>query len=62
MGTGVPKHRVIRQEEMASSCSGGGLAWLLGKISLLKELRGIGTGSPGEWLSHHSGGIQKPCR
>ena len=42
-----------RQEEMASSCSRGGLDWMLGKISSPKGLLSIGTGCPGKWLSHH---------
>ena len=36
---------------MASSCVRGGLDWLSGKISLLKEWSDMGTGSPGRWLS-----------
>jgi len=32
---------------MASGCTRGGLDWILGKISLLKEWSGIGTGCPG---------------
>jgi len=31
----------------------GGLDWMLGKISLLKEWSGIGTGCPGRWWSRH---------
>ena len=27
--------------------------WILGKISLLREWSGIGTGCPGKWWSHH---------
>ena len=38
---------------LASSCIRGGLDWILGKISLLKEWSGIGTGCPGKWWSHH---------
>jgi len=38
---------------MASSCTRGGLDWILGKISLLKEWSDIGTGCPGRWWSHH---------
>ena len=38
---------------MASSCIRGGLDWILGKISLLKEWSGIGIGFPGRWLNHH---------
>jgi len=37
---------------MASSCIRGGLDWMLGKISLMKEWSGIGTGCPGKWWSH----------
>jgi len=29
------------------------LDWILGKISLLKERSGIGTGCPGQWWSPH---------
>jgi len=36
-----------------ASCVMGGLDWILGKISLLKEWSGIGTGCPGKWWSHH---------
>ena len=46
----LPKHTSL----MASSCIRGGLGWILGKISLLKEWSGIGTGCPGRWWSHHS--------
>jgi len=38
---------------MASSCNREGLNWVLGKITLLKELWSIGTGCPGKWYSHH---------
>jgi len=31
----------------------GGLDWILGKLSLLKECPGTRTGCPGKWLSHH---------
>ena len=31
----------------------GGLDWILGNFSLLKEWSGSGTGCPGKWLSHH---------
>jgi len=41
---------------MASSCARGGLDWILGKISLLREWSGIGTGCPARWWSH------RPCR
>jgi len=46
--------QVTGQGEMALSCARGGLDWVLGKISSLKELPSIGTGCPGKWLSHHS--------
>ena len=35
------------REAMPSSCIRGGLDWILGKMSLLKEWSGIGTGCPG---------------
>jgi len=35
------------------SCIRGDLDWILGKLSLLKEWSGIGTGCPGTWLSPH---------
>jgi len=41
---------------MASSCIRGGLDWILGKNSLLKERSDIAIGCPGKWWSHH------PCR
>jgi len=41
-----PKEPAIGQEAMASSCIRGGLDWILGKMSLLKEWSGIGTGCP----------------
>ena len=31
----------------------GDLDWILGKISVLKEWSGTGTGCPGRWWSHH---------
>jgi len=31
----------------------GGLDWILGKISVLKEWSGIGPGCPGRWWSPH---------
>ena len=40
-------------QRMASSCISGGLDWILGKISLLKEWSRIETGCPGQWWSHH---------
>jgi len=42
-----------RQMITASSCSRGGLDWILGKISLLKEWSGIGTSCPEQWWSPH---------
>ena len=47
---------------MALGFRRGGLDWILGKISLLKEWSGIGTGCPGQWWRHHPGGVQKKCR
>jgi len=38
---------------MSSSCIRGGLDWIFGKISLLKEWSDIGTGCPARWLSPH---------
>jgi len=38
---------------MASSCIRGGLDYVLGKISLLKEWSDIRIGSPRGWWSHH---------
>jgi len=38
---------------MASSNIRGGLGWIIGKISFLKEWSDIGKGCPGKWLSHH---------
>jgi len=38
---------------MAYSCTRGGLDWILGKISALKEWSGIETGCPGKWRSRH---------
>jgi len=38
---------------MASRCIRGGLDWLLGKISVLREWSGIGPGCPGQWGSPH---------
>ena len=46
---------------MASSCVRGGLGWILGKISLLKEWSGTGAGCPGQWGVTVPGGVQKPC-
>jgi len=38
---------------MASSCVREGLGWTSGKISLLEERSGVGTGCPGKQWSHH---------
>jgi len=43
-----PSHR----EMVALSCIRGGSDWILGKISLLREWSGIGTGCPGKWWGH----------
>ena len=43
-------------------CIRGGLDWILGNISSLKEWSGIGTGRPGRWWGPHSAGVQKVCR
>ena len=43
----------IGREAMASSCVRGGLGWILGKDSSLKERSGIGPGCPGQWWSPH---------
>ena len=48
-----PRPLATEQEETASSCIRGGLDWLLGKTSLLKEWSGIGTGCPERWWSQH---------
>jgi len=42
-----------RMREIASSCARGGLDWMSGKISFLKEWSDIGTGCPGKWWSPH---------
>jgi len=47
---------------MASSCVRGGLDWILGKISSLKEWSGIGTGCPGGGGVPIPGGVQETCR
>jgi len=46
----------LRQEGklMASSCFRGGLDWILGKITVLKEWSDIGIGCPGKWWSPHT--------
>lgn len=36
-----PKLKEIQQEKMASSCVEGGLGWILGKMSSLKELSAL---------------------
>ena len=38
---------------MSASCIRGGLDRILGKIYLLKEWSGIGSGCPGKWWSLH---------
>jgi len=38
---------------LASSCARGGLDWILGKMSSLKEWSDIGTGCPGKQWIHH---------
>jgi len=38
---------------MASSCVRGGLDWILGKMSFLKEWSDIGTGCPEKSWGHH---------
>jgi len=45
---------------MASSCVSGGLDWILGKMSLLAEWSGTGTGCPGQWGSPHPWRGSKP--
>jgi len=50
---------VIGLDKMASSCVRGGLDWILGKISLLKELEEAAQGSGGVTIP---GGVQKTCR
>jgi len=48
-----PASLAIGREAMASGCVRGGSDWILGKISLLKEWSGIGTGCSGRWWSYH---------
>ena len=43
----------VGQEGMVLSCSRGGSAWILGKISSLKEWSGTGTGTA-------QGGVESP--
>jgi len=43
----------VHRRATASSCSRGGLDYILGKISSPKGLSSIGTGSLGKWLGHH---------
>ena len=50
---------MIGLDKMASSCVRGGLDWILGKISLLKELEEAAQGSGGVTIP---GGVQKTCR
>jgi len=38
---------------MASGCVRGGLGWILGQMSSLREWSGVGTGCPGKWWSCH---------
>ena len=42
-----------RMWETTSSCTRGGLHWILGTISAQKGWLGIGTGCPGKWWGHH---------
>ena len=48
-----PRQQVIGREEKASSCTRGGLDWILGKIASLKGLPNIETSFPGKWWTHH---------
>jgi len=42
-------------EETASSCAGGGLGWISGRISSWRGCSGIGMGCPGgRWWSPHA--------
>jgi len=41
------------QTDEKLDCVRGGLDWVLGNISLLKERSGIGTGCPGQRWSPH---------
>jgi len=56
-----PKQLAIGQEAMASSCVRGGLDYVLGKISLLKEWSDIGTGCPGEVVEFPSLEVFRKC-
>jgi len=47
---------------MASGCFRGGLDWVLGEMSLLKEWSGIGTGCSAGGGVIIPGGVQKMCR
>ena len=47
------REEAVRQEEKASSCAGGDLDWLLGKIPSPKRCSSLGTDCPGKRLSHH---------
>ena len=49
----LPETQVVGQGEMATSCIRGGLNWILGKITSMKELQCTGTACPGKWLRHH---------
>jgi len=51
---------VIGREETASSCTRGGLDWMLGKTSP-KGLSSIGTGCPGEVVQSPSLEVFKRC-
>jgi len=44
---------LLKHLSMAPGCIRGGSAWILGKVALLKEWSGIGTGRPGKQWSHH---------
>jgi len=47
---------------MASSCIRGGLDWLSGKISLLKEWSGIGRAAQGSGGVIIPASVHKTCR
>jgi len=48
--------------KMASSCVKGGLVWILGKISLLKDWSGTEQAAQGSGGDPSPGGVQKTCR
>lgn len=52
----------MRQEDMASGFSRGGLGWMLGKISSPKALSVIVTAAQGSSWVTISGGISKTSR